>query len=131
MSKYLGNNYWLLDDGRLLNTLRSTIIDEPLSIFKYNKSVGNHEVYEDMDFNNMQEGKQFVMFDFCSKVERRKATLYVSFLKFNTIDMTNRKFGNKWVNFNHQFLPERAYVLFCEIDNDYPDRIKIIKIKEL
>lgn len=131
MSKYLGNNYWLLDDGKLLNTKRGTLITNVPAIFKYKKSMGNHEVYENTDFRNMESERQFVMFDFCENIRRHKQTVYVGFSKFQTIDYTNRKINDQWVKFNHGFIANNAYMLFCEINHQYPDSLKIIKNKRL
>lgn len=140
MSKYLGNNYWLLDDGRLLNTARQTLIaaEDVPGVFKYEKTVKGWEVYDGSKFWEMESGRKFVMFDFCENVElgKTKKTTYVEFLKFKTIDITTRKYksikeNNGFHKFRHYFVAKRSYMLACEINHEFPDSIRILKSIEL
>jgi len=132
MNRYLGNNHWMINN-KVLNTKTKMLIDikDLPSTMKWKKSFQQYRVEEGSDFKNMRSGSKFILFDFCEDIERRKATVYCSFSRFKTIDMTNRKFKYEWIKFNNNFIVGNAYMMLCEINHDYPDSLNILKTKKL
>jgi len=93
-------------------------------------------IENDSNFRKMKEGYKFIMFDFCESVNRKKKTLHVNFLRFNTFDQSWRKFDSikekdGWFKFDYKFYPGRGYRLMCEINHEFPSSIRILKHEEL
>ena len=136
--KYLGNDFWETNDGRVFSAKLQCFIDKDdlPPTMKYERSMGLYEVYGGSDFTSMENGYRFVLIEFCEKLERHKKTVKIFFSRFQTIDMTWRKFDsikdNKgWVHFEFGFIPGNAYLLYCEANEEFPDGIQILHSKKI
>ena len=73
----------------------------------------------------------------CTKIEKNKSgkSLVASFLdmagSFNMLAKGKRLINNRWIDFNHKFTANKAYVLKCKSNPDYPDELEILDYREL
>lgn len=136
--QYLGNDFWETNDDRIYSVKLQSFLDKDdlPPTMKYDSSMGLYEVYGGDDFLNMKNGHRFVLVEFCERVERHKKTLKVAFSRFQTIDMTWRKYNsikenNGFVHFEFGFTPGNVYLLFCEANDEFPDNIRILNVKKI
>lgn len=136
--KRISENIWETEDKKLFHTKLQCFINRDLlpATMKYEKSIGNYPLYEGTDFDSLPNSYKFIMFDFCENTKVHKKTTHVSFLKFKTFDNTWRKYDSIKINngfhhFEHGFEPAKGYILLCEINDEFPDNIHILKAKEL
>jgi len=137
LKEYLGNNFWLLEDNKILHTKSNGIYNYIPAFFdKKHKYIRNYQIYEGSDFIELSEGKRIVIFDFCESIRKHKKTIYVNFLKFRTYDYTYRKYNsikknNGFFKFEYGFKVERPYLLLCKVNHEFPDSLHIIEAIEI
>lgn len=86
---------------------------------------GTQNFYTYDNFIDLTDGERGVVPAFCLGVERRKSTIYANFLDFEYISNGKRPIQNQWINFVHDFEPERAYLLEVVKNKLYPSLIII------
>jgi hypothetical protein len=128
-----------MDDGRYFNTARQTFLSDIPATIKFKKSVGNYELFEGNNFWELEEGRKMVIIDFCESLRKHKKSTHVTFLKFETLDMSWRRYPhlpetkrtNGFYHFDNNFIVGRPYIMSIEIDHIFPDSIKINKAAEI
>jgi hypothetical protein len=135
-TSYLGNNYWMLDDGRLLNTDRQTIIEaeDVPDFFKFERMVGHYEFVTQKSAFPRKNGTKFVTVDYCEDFFYSKTgkTKYARFLNFDYVSVGSYKPDNgDWIRADYDFEKHEAYLFFMEVNPNYYANLKIIRIKKL
>lgn len=136
VKKRLGGNFWLLTNGKILNTSSGCTYDSEdiPATMKYEESSGGFPVHRFRNKFPQEIGTKFVTFDFVVDFDYSKSgkTRYVKFENFDSIDLGSIKISGKWIpKIDHGFELGCAYVLFLEAHPDYPSGYKIIKKRKL
>lgn len=71
----------------------------------------------------------------CLKITQKKKSVYATFLdyssEFDLLMKGKRLIDNKWIDVNHNFELNKAYILKCESNPLWPDELKVIGFREM
>lgn len=104
-------------------------IDKAPATFKFDKSCGNFQLCSNRSEFPTKDGTKFVVIDYCEDFFYSKTgkTKYAKFINFEYIcEGWN---GHDKVDWN--FERNNAYIMFFQVDYDYPFNLKLIKNKTI
>jgi hypothetical protein len=134
MGKYLGNNWWLVEEGVLFNTANQKLYKGKIPAYLlHEKTRGDRQVCMTASEFPDKIGTKFVVIDYVEDFFYSKSgkTEYVKFLNLSYINKGWGEVYGQMQKFSNDFIKGGAYALDLQVDNNYPFNLRIIQYKRL